>query len=323
MIRRHIIISVAAAGALLAACGGKKDSNPTPTPTASPTPTPTASPTYSAFPLGAAAEFATINASTSFTGDPATTAVTLGVAGTEGFSSRVRLATSNVVATGTYVFRENTEETRFESATPLTPSAIGNTEFVFRKEDTATPGKFSQIEFLNNVIPGTVSNDPVFGSLTRVSYGNWYRGDSTVGAKRLTYAVFGYPTVASDMPTSGTAEYGTRVTGRLVSVTSGPNAATSILNVSGSVSTTINFSTGLVDLFLYLDTIGTITAQGAIPAGTSQFSGSFTTGSPLSGTITGGFFGSQGLEIGIVFAGSGTVGGANKRLVGEIVGKKN
>ena len=325
MIRRHIVMSAAAATVMLSGCNGNNASpSPTPTPTATPTPTPTASPTYAAFPLAAAAEFTTINASTNFTGDPAAGAVTLGVAGTESRSDRVRIATSNAIATATYVIREAAEESRFVNADVTTASAAGNPEFVFRTNSTTTAGQFSQLEFLNNTIPTTVSNDASVAGLTRVSYGNWYRGDSTAGAKRLTYTVFGFPTAQNDMPTTGTQAYTVRVAGRVVNNTGG---VTTINRVGGTVTVSVNFSTGLVDLTFALTqtTAGGVTsayanftAQGAIPAGQSQFTGSFTTGAPLSGTFAGGFFGSQGAEIGITFAGSS----ANQRLVGDLVGKK-
>jgi len=330
MIRRHMFMSAAAATLVLASCSGDDDPSPTPSPspTASPSPTPTASPTYTAFPLAAAAEFNTINAATSYTGDPATGAVTLGAASTETLSTRVRLATSNAIATGTYVIRENTEESRFTTTNVTVQPAPSVTEFVFRTDDAETAGKFSQLEFLNNTIPSQVTSEAAL-QLTNVSYANWWRGDSTAGAKRFTTGVFGYTTVTTDMPTTGTQAYTATVTGRLVSVA---GTTTTVSRVSGNVTASVNFATGLVDLTLDLNTLpagggapvayGTFTAQGAIPVGQSLFSGSFLQGSPLSGTITGGFFGSAAKEIGIAFAASGTFNGANQRLVGNIVGKK-
>ncbi|MBX3566214.1 MAG: hypothetical protein KF730_16765 [Sphingomonas sp.] len=333
MIRRHIIMSAAAATVMLSSCSGDKSKpSPTPTATATPTPTPTASPTYAALPLAAtaAAEFTTINASTNFTGDPTAGAVTLGAWGTESRSDRVRLAVSGAIATaGTnYVIREATEESRFVPADLTTTSAAGNQEYVFRTTSTATgalTGNFSQLEFLNNTITGSVTSDTLLGSLARVSYGNWYRAESAVGAKRLTYTVFGYPTAATDMPTTGTQAYTVAVRGRVVNNAGG---VTTINTIGGTATVSVNFSTGLVDITFNLTqtTAGgataayaTFAAQGAIPAGQNQFTGAFASGAPLSGTIAGGFFGSQGAEIGITFAGSGT----NARLVGEVVGKKS
>lgn len=327
MIRRHLIMSAALATIVLASCSKDDDEvSPTPTPTTSPTPTPTASPTYSAFPLAQALEFVTISAATSYTGDPAG-AVTLGAANTDVRSDRVRLATSNAITTATYVIRENAEEARFVNANVTTAPAPSATEFVFRTTDTATLGKFSQLEFLNNTIPSQVTSDTGL-NLTTLSYANWWRGDSATGAKRLTYTLFGYPTVLTDMPTTGTQAYASRVTGRLVSVSGG---ATIVQRVTGTVTTSVNFATGLVNLTLDLSriqndssqvAIGTFNAQGSIAAGNNQFTGAFTQGSPLSGTISGGFYGSAGKEIGITFAGFGTNGGAEQRLVGVVVGKK-
>ena len=328
MIRRHMIMSAAAATLTLASCGGSDDPTPTPSPTATPTPTPTASPTYTAFPLAAAASFNTINASTSYTGDPAG-AVVLGAAATEvGMSSRVSLATSNAIATATYVINENGEESRFVNANVTTAPAPAVTEFVFRTTDTATAGKFSQLEFLNNTIPSQVTNNANL-ALTNVSYANWWRGDSTTGAKRITTTVFGYQTVLTDVPKTGTQAYTSTVVGRLVGVNGG---VTTVSRIGGTVTVSVNFSTGLVDLTLTLNqtpegggattAYGTFTAQGAIPTGQNQFQGSITGSTTLSGTLTGSFFGSQGKEIGIAFAGAGTVGGGNQRLVGVIVGKK-
>lgn len=331
MIRRHMIMSAAAATLALASCSGSDDPSPspTPTPTGSVTPTPTASPTYTAFPLGAAAEFGTINATTSYTGDPAVGPVTLGAAATEiGLSTRVRLATSNAIATATYVINENNEESRFVNANVTVAPAPGVTEYVFRTTDTATAGKFSQLEFLNNTIPSQVTNNANL-ALTNVSYANWWRGDSTTGAKRITTTVFGYQTVLSDMPKTGTQAYTSSVVGRLVSTNAG---ATTLWRLGGTVTVSVNFSTGVVTSTLNLNrtpegggatiAYNTFTAQGSIAPGQNQFTGAFTSGNPLSGTITGGFFGSQGKEIGIAFAAYGTNAGESQNMVGVIVGKK-
>jgi hypothetical protein len=329
MIRRHMIMSAAAATLALASCSGSDDPDPTPTPTptGSVTPTPTASPTYTAFPLAGAAEFATINSSTSYTGDPAG-AVTLGVAATDASFTRVRLATSNAISTATYVINEAGEESRFVNANVTVQPAPSATEFVFRTTDTATAGKFAQLEFLNNTIPSQVTSNTAL-QLTNVSYANWWRGDSTTGTKRITTSVFGYQTAVTDLPTTGTQAYTSTVAGRVVDVTGG---VTTVSRLGGTVTVSVNFSTGQIDLAFNLNrtpegggattAYGTFAAQGSLPTKQTLFNGSFTGGGALSGTLTGGFFGSQGKEIGISFAGTGTVGGGNQRLVGVVVGKK-
>lgn len=331
MIRRHMIMSATAATLALASCsGGDDDPTPTPSPTstATPTPTPTASPTYAAFPLAAAAQFNTINAAMSYTGDPAAGAVSLGTVSTETLSSRVSLATSNAIATATYVVNEAGEESRFVNANVTVQPAPAVTEFVFRTDDTATAGKFSQLEFLNNTIPSQVTSNTAL-QLTNVSYMNWWRGDSTTGAKRFTTGVFGYNTVSTDLPTTGTQAYTATVTGRLVSVA---GTTTTVTRVSGTVTLSVNFATSLIDVTMNLTTpgtgggapvpYGTFTAQASWATKSTLFNGSFLQGSPLNGTVTGGFYGSQAKEIGLTFAASGVFNGANQRLVGNIVGKK-
>lgn len=335
MIRRSILIASTAAVLVVAGCSGGNDATPTPTPTASssatPTPTPTATPTYAALPLAAATEFFTVSAATSYTGDVAGP-VTLGVAGTDAFSNRVRLALQNVTpATDALpvVVRENAEESRFGTGDLLTAPAPAVTEYVYR--DTATPtnaGGFTQLDLLNNTITGQVTSDTAL-ALTRTSYAGWWRGVSTAGAKRITYGVFGYPTVLSDMPTTGTATYTVRIAGR--SVVSPTAGATAVDKLGGTATLSINYATGLVTLTLNLQrvtsggnvTYGTFTGTGAIPVGSNQFTGSFGPGSTAGGTFQGLAYGSQAGEIGISFAISGTVAAGDSRAVGVVVGKKN
>ncbi|MET3711004.1 hypothetical protein ABIC65_001706 [Sphingomonas trueperi] len=334
MIRRYVILGSAAAAAALASCSGGGDSSPTPTPTASgsatPTPTPTA--TYTAFPLAAATEFSTLNATTNYTGDPATSAVTLGVTATETFNSRVKLAATADLTNGTFVMDEATEESRFAGTNVITTAAPTVTEFVYRSVSTATgaaAGNFSQLEVLNNIGAATVTtSDSLLKQLTVLSYANWWRGDSTTGQKRLTYSIWGYPTLSYDMPTTGSATYTARVVGRSVSVA---NGATTLVRVGGTATVTVNFATGLVTTAMNLTTLPsggaetayvTLNAQGAIPIGQNQFSGSLVSGGAATGTIAGAFYGSKGVNIGVVFGASGTINGADTRIVGEVVGVK-
>lgn len=329
MIRRSILIASTAVALTVAGCGGGDDPSPTPTP--SPSPSPSASPSpisYASFPLTAATEVFTVSAATSYTGDPAAGPVTLGTAGTDGFSNRVRLALQSTVTssmTTEEVVRENTEESRFTGADLLTAPATGVTEYVFR-ESTAptTAGQFTQLELLNNTVtatPSVVTSDPLLGTLARVSYGGWWRGDSTAGAKRVTYGTFGYPTVVSDMPTTGTVNYTMAVAGRVViSPATGPST---VARLTGTVTTSINFATGLVSLTLNLShgstAYGTFTGTGAIAAGNNQFTGSFGPGSTAGGTFQGLVYGPQAAELGIAFA----ITGSDSRAVGVLVGKKS
>ncbi|MFZ5747504.1 MAG: transferrin-binding protein-like solute binding protein [Pseudomonadota bacterium] len=328
MIRRRLILGTVFATLAISSCDGGSDTSPTPTPTptSSPTPTPTPTPTYAALPLSSATQFYTVNAFTTYTGDPASGPLTLGAAATESRTDRVSLAISTDYSAGEYVINENGEETRFKSTNKLVEPATTVTEYSFRT--TGDSGAFSQLELLNNTLSGKVTTDTAL-ALTTVSYSAWWRATSTTGQKRITYSHFGYPTYSGDLPTTGTATYTSRVTGRLVSTTA---AAGSVAQVGGTVTLSVNFATGIVTLTLNLTqnnpgggttAYGTMTGQAAFAVGSTQFTGSFGSGSILSGTFNGGFYGLQGKEIAISFAGSGTNSGADQRLVGVLVGAKN
>lgn len=343
MIRRYVILGTAAAAAALASCSGGDDSSstPTPTPTSSPTPTPSPTPTYTAFPLTTATEFNTLNATTNYTGDPATSAVTLSAVATETQTptGRVKLAATADLSAGTFVIDEASEESRFTSTNVVTTASPTVTEFVYRSVSTATgalPGNFTQLEVLNNLgartatstTPAVVTSDSLLSQLTVLSYANWWRGDSTTGQKRLTYSVWGYPTLSYDMPTTGTATYTTRIVGRAVSVA---NNATTLNRVGGTATVTVNFATGLVTTTLNVTTVPTsgaatayvtLTVQGGIPISQNQFSGSLSGGNGVTGTVAGSFYGSKGVNMGMVFGAAGTINGADTRIVGEVVGLK-
>ncbi|MGV3455556.1 transferrin-binding protein-like solute binding protein [Sphingomonas sp.] len=335
MIRRSILIASTAVVLVVAGCSGGDDgATPTPTPTPSSSVTPTPSPiSYSSLPIAAntAGEFFTVSAATSYTGD-ATGPVTLGAAGTDAFSNRVRLAlqgTLTSTSTTELVVRENAEESRFKGEDLLTPPLPANPEYVLRDITAPTnPGGFSQLDLLNNTVSGQVTSDTAL-ALTRVSYAGWWRGDSTAGAKRITYGVYGYPTVISDMPTTGTATYTVRIAGR--SVIAPAAGASPVDKLGGTATLSINYATGLVTLTLNLERVttggnvayGTFTGTGAIPVGSNQFTGSFGPGSTAGGTFQGLAYGPQAGEIGISFAISGAVAAGDSRAVGVVVGKKN
>jgi hypothetical protein len=335
MIRRSILIASTAVVLVVAGCSGGDDgATPTPTPTPTSSVTPTPSPiSYSSLPIAAntAGEFFTVSAATSYTGD-VTGPVTLGAAGTDAFSNRVRLAlqgTLTSTSTTELVVRENAEESRFKGEDLLTPPLPANPEYVLRDITAPTnPGGFTQLDLLNNTVSGQVTSDTAL-ALSRVSYAGWWRGDSTAGAKRITYGVYGYPTVVSDMPTTGTATYTMRIAGR--SVIAPAAGASSVDKLGGTATLSINYATGLVTLTLNLQrvtsggnvTYGTFTGTGAIPVGSNQFTGSFGPGSTAGGTFQGLAYGPQAGEIGISFAISGAVAAGDSRAVGVVVGKKN
>ncbi|MBX3594122.1 transferrin-binding protein-like solute binding protein [Sphingomonas sp.] len=329
MIRRSVLIASTGVALTVAACGGGGSSSPTPTPTATATATPTPTPaTYSTLPLAAATEFYSVSAAMSYTGDPTAGPVTLGTAGTDAFSTRVRLAlqsTATASQTTETVVLENTEESRFTGADLATAPSTAVTEYVYRESSTpTTAGMFSQLDLLNNTITGSVTSNTAL-ALSYASYAGWWRGDSTAGAKRVTYSTFGYPTVPTDMPTTGTVSYTVNVAGR--SIVSPSTGASAEQKLAGTATVSINYATGLVTLTMNLTrggvAYGSFSGTGAIAAGNNQFTGSFGTGSAAGGTFQGLAYGPQAAEIGITFAISGTVTGGDSRAVGVVVGKKS
>lgn len=332
MIRRSILIASTAVALTVAGCGGDPDPTPTPSPTPTPTPTASATPTYSSLPLTAAAEVFTVSAATSYTGDPTAGPVALGTANTAPFSNRVRFALQNAVSstmTAEVVARENVEESRFTGPDLLTAPAAGVPEYIFR-ESTAptTAGAFTQLELYNNTIENpastTTPKEAYLTTFKRVSYAAWWRGDSTAGAKRISYGLFGYPTVPTDMPNTGTSTYTVEVVGR--AVVSPAAGASAVDKLTGTATLSINYATGLVSLTLNLNrggaVYGTFTGTGAIAAGENQFTGSFGPGSTAGGTFQGLAYGSQAAEMGISFAITQDTAPAS-RAVGVLLAKKN
>lgn len=332
MIRRSALIASAAAVLVVAGCSSNDDdASPSPTPTPTPTPSSSATPTYTAFPLSGPTELLSASASTSYEGDVAGP-VTLLPAATDAFSTRFRFAlqsTATNTQTAEVVVREGDEESRFTGADLLTAPVPGVTEYVYRESSApTTAGAFTQLELLNNTIPpattggaSLVTNDPLFGTLTRSTYAAWWRGDSTAGRKRIAYTTMGYPTLITDMPRTGTVNYTVAVVGR--AVVSPAAGASSVDRLTGTATLQINYATGLVTLSMTLNRGGTaygnFTGTGAIAAGNNQFTGSFDASSTAGGTFQGVAFGPQAAEIGVTYA----ITGSNSRAVGVVIGKKS
>ncbi|HVJ03568.1 MAG TPA: transferrin-binding protein-like solute binding protein [Sphingomonas sp.] len=265
----------------------------------------------------------------SYTGDPAGTVV-IDAGSVAALSASVRVRLSGAIATGSYRMLDSGEEATFTNANVQLAPEPTYVEYMFRTEDSATPGKFSQLDFLNNSIPSQVTNNATYAR-AHVSYANWWRSESTAGQKRFTTSVFGYPTTAAGVPTSGARDFTAGATGRLVRAF---NGALSTERVTGDVTVSVNFATGLITTTINLLTcpfprcnnalvIGTFTGQAAIPAGRNEFTGTITSTNGDTGSFTGAFFGPQANELGFSFVIRGTYGaGADQRIVGSVVGAK-
>lgn len=328
MARRSTLAGVIIMMAVSSCGGGGGDSpSPSPTPTPSPTASSTPTPTAAAFPLSAAREFGTVSTSMSFTGDLAGP-ITLNAPALDAFANRLRLAlqpTTSSTATTETVVREDTEEARYVGTNLTTAPATGVTTYGYAKSD-ATTGAFSQLSLLNNSVSGSVTSDTAL-ALTYVSYLGWYRGDTTAGAKRASFAAFGNPATTAEIPTTGTVNYTMRIASRYVIARSAAAGTTG--DLTGTVTTSINYATGTVTITAQLLRGGVayanLSGSGSITAASNRITGSLvnTTGTGTA-TFQGVAYGPQAAELGITFALSGvTADGGTSNAVGVLVGKRS
>jgi hypothetical protein len=163
-------------------------------------------------------------------------------------------------------------------------------------------------------------------ALTYVTYGVWtttVRG-ATTSSFTSHFAASGIQTSAASMPLTGSATYTGVADGAAL-------AAGQTYRLLGSTGTlNANFATGAITTTLALrgnpdvtsdaigtTNLGTLTGSAAIGAGTNKYSGTIT-GTGLSGTLTGAFFGPAAAETGYSFQ----VSGGGNAAAGVFVGKK-
>ncbi|MDH7972319.1 hypothetical protein QH494_09010 [Sphingomonas sp. AR_OL41] len=156
--------------------------------------------------------------------------------------------------------------------------------------------------------------------------GTWSTIDTTTNRALVRLAVGGAPTIASDMPKTGTATYNTSVGGAAV-VTGVPVSYTLTGNSTATFSA--NFGTGAITTSLTLGgtpsngsstvvtSFGTFNGTGSIAAGGPGFAGTLT-GTGANGIFSGVFQGPQALEMGYDWSITGT----NVTAVGSVVGVK-
>jgi hypothetical protein len=157
-----------------------------------------------------------------------------------------------------------------------------------------TSGNFRDLLILQNVTVGGVP-------LSYTLIGNWAHINQTTGNRDIQFAVGGVPTIASDMPKSGTASYNVDGGGNVFSNGIGYNTTTTSTFVFSA-----NFGTGTLTTSLHLlgavpggsaiTDFGTANGTGSVTAGTSAFNGSLTMNNN-TGAFTGSFFGPQASEM--------------------------
>lgn len=201
----------------------------------------------------------------------------------------------------------------------------------FRPADIDSAASGAAVAFYARSAAGTTDSLALFKpgaanptiALTYVSYGAWQRTveQGTTIAATQRFFVYGVPTAASAMPTSGTASYATTLDGFMAN-------DTGLYSLTGASSFTADFSAGTVNVSLApvgteisthaVRSFGTLTGNGTLTAASSSFASDLA-GSGYSGSINGQFFGPGAAEMGGVF----TFGNATGAATGVIVGKKN
>jgi len=166
-------------------------------------------------------------------------------------------------------------------------------------------------------------------ALSYTLIGTW---GTNLATAQSTYriAVGGVPTIASDMPKTGTVNYTIGVGGSAV-IVGGGNPYTLAGNSTGTFSA--NFGTGAITTALTLagtqlpsgsvvTNFGTFNGTGTIastpPGFTGTFSGTAANGSAATGGFSGAFFGPQALEVAYAY----TLSAGTFSAVGGVAGTK-
>lgn len=104
--------------------------------------------------------------------------------------------------------------------------------------------------------------------LTYSNFGAWTRvtKNATASPVHNSYVVYGIPTVAAEMPRTGTATYAT--VGGAVQAT-----GNTLRSLTGTGSLTANFGTGSLQTSLAVTGLGALTGSAAINSGNATFSG--------------------------------------------------
>lgn len=179
--------------------------------------------------------------------------------------------------------------TFFPSEVTSTGTGTGGT-FVNWAKPNGTGGFTDRLNILRPAVSGVL--------LSYTLLGNWTHFDTAA----TTYlAVGGIPTVASDMPKTGTASYSQSLFGTVVQPSTTGGAPASFALAGASTSTfTANFGAGTVSNTLNLNSttgvsFGTFTGTGTIASGSNGFSGTYA--GTTQSAFTGAFFGPQAAEM--------------------------
>lgn len=152
---------------------------------------------------------------------------------------------------------------------------------------------------------------PVSTTGIKLSYtrlGTWNQTDTNSGVQQVEYFIAGIPTVTSDVPTTGTANYNARIYGNVML----GDTAYSLSFLDSSMDFDVDFASGGINTALTFigsgssgpnsgTNFGTANGTGMITAGGPGFSGTFNGGVATGGTFSGAFFGPQAAEFGLAY----------------------
>jgi hypothetical protein len=193
----------------------------------------------------------------------------------------------------------------------------------------STPAQrlFNKLNPAGGIYGGSFSVPSVSGvPLSYTRFANFFTGGTPAGFDGHAF-VFGVQTLASDVPTTGTATYSGLAGGSAILATGGPS-----LPFTGASSLTADFSTGSIAtaLTLVISPVGgaptlldTLTGTGSLGAIKPGFSGSLTGSGTVAGDFAGLFFGPQAAEFGYDFVVGGTnAAGIGFTAIGGAAGKQ-
>ncbi|MFM5918174.1 MAG: transferrin-binding protein-like solute binding protein [Novosphingobium sp.] len=276
--------AVAGLGLSLAACGGGSvGSTPTPTPT--PTPPPA---TYTKLvDMSGDRTFQTggVQYDADATGFSNGTAANFGSGTTVAYTQ----------ATDTYLLTApgGAVTASFSPANAQPPGPVPNVQQWVKTSGTTT-------DVLTLIVPSNSSGV----TLSYTIIGTW--GHITPAGQTYRISVGGAPTIATDMPKSGSANYSLAIGGSANSNGTGYNLG----NGNSTATFTANFGTGAINTTLNLGgvangqtavtSLGTFTGTGTITGSGPGYSGTLT-GTSANGIFSGAFFGPQALEMGFTY----------------------
>ncbi|MFV0624773.1 hypothetical protein ACBY01_12300 [Sphingomonas sp. ac-8] len=308
-----------AALALLSACGGDDGGSggdvsvPAPTPTATPTPTPAPSPTPTPTPTPTPAPAPSYTNAADFSVD-ATFAGVGAIVTEEIDGSTVPAGGSTALQTDSarVGFRFKSEGRRYEAFFDGARFDAGPAELGAGEEPGWRADGFrGEPRFVRRVLRD---------GGTYAGYVRWFDGGGSRAYRRLF--IYGSPTLASDLPGSGRADYTagfdvTGVTTRTAFTGFLPTAVLPTIAVdwaAGTVSGT--FVVDGNETWNHTDVPFTFTAK--LDRATGRFSGSVRSDPayPYSGEIVGALYGPAGVEIGAVFRYESTTGFAAGAILG-------